>query len=383
MRPCLAMLACLALPAFADTPVTRVEVFASHESGAVGREERLTAVQGKGGLELRLKVTLGCEVEELDPVQIPREEWTALLELVDAYGLQSWNFLPRVAPDWGAQGYEILAKEAVSRRWTGPFDGWAPPMALHRRMAELAHALYPRIPLEFFKADRGPAKCRLRAWTNAGGLVHPPKHGGPMHDVEIEAWDDRKRMTVRSYDQGLMRESVIVLTAEKWDRLWAAATAPAIAAWDGKEGLFQTVDHAGGGLAVNGPDVRIRHAWNAPDLPSDEGPVGTFLKALGEAATPDPRGVELVGQKGVVSALIIDFAVVTPQTKHFPCKMGSATLEFRDMGDGKVELTVGGEIEMGKKPPVVYRVPRTEGLKKFENTATGPDLSSLEAFRQK
>ena len=210
MRPCLALLSFLALPALAQTPapVTRVEVFASHESGASVREERLTAVDGKGGLELRLKITVGGKVEESAPVEIPREAWLGLLETVAVYGLQEWDL-------------------------------------------------------------------------------------------------------------------------------------------------------------------------------GDEGPAGLLLTLLSWAGKYEMRGVELEGHEGMELAIVIDFAVVTPRTQVITRDVCYTNLAIREVSKDEVELTAVGYVKKVAKSPVVYRVPRSEGRKRFDHTATGLDLTSLEAFRQK
>ncbi|NUN50299.1 MAG: hypothetical protein HUU15_15920 [Candidatus Brocadiae bacterium] len=255
--------AVLAEPA---APVTRVEVFATHEFGRGGvREERLRVAAGKDGPILTLTIRTDGSATVYPSVAVPADAWIGLKTLVATYGLATWNLPPGVAHDWGQQGYEVAAKDVTSRSWTGPFPGWAPPLSLHRRMAELAHLLLPKQTLEFFPAKRGPADRRIRTWSLAGGLVFPPEHGGPMFEVELEVWGDVRTMTVRRNSAKGMKETVSEVTAGDWDRLWALATDPEVAAWD-PEKVFPIIDHGGGGLEVAEKGVAVLLQWG-PGMP--------------------------------------------------------------------------------------------------------------------
>ncbi|KAF0246110.1 MAG: hypothetical protein FD180_1022 [Planctomycetota bacterium] len=287
MRLALALTLIAALPALAEPGKGRfrsLEAWAEHGEPGVVRREGILLKSGPKGVELTLKVKNGCEVDDRDPVVITEAEWFAMDDFLHDRGILEWKEIPAAAPGWGSEGFAIEGAVSNSRSWTGPFAGYAPPVALQRRLARLAHAHFPEVPLEFFTARRGPPTRVIRAWTLAGGQVLAPKSGGPVREVEAEEWDDLRRVTVRQVENGAVTETVKELTAEAWDKLWAAASSKEVAAWDGKSDLLQTVGHGGGGLEVLGPDVRVELRWDAPNLPADSGVVGAVVKSLEPAA---------------------------------------------------------------------------------------------------
>jgi hypothetical protein len=79
--------------------------------------------------------------------------------------------------------------------------------------------------------------------------------------------------------------------------------------------------------------------------------------------------------------IAIDFGAANPQkTTIVYCGLGSTRFSLGSVSEKDCLLTVGGEIERGEKPVVIYRVPRTLGRRTFDNTTMGLDFSSLKEY---
>ena len=108
---------------------------------------------------------------------------------------------------------------------------------------------------------------------------------------------------------------------------------------------------------------------------------GQFCECMYRGGKLDAATTKVIGYASRWMA--IDFAAAHAQKGGMGGGLGSTWYTLGDVTADSCTLTVGGEVEMGKKEVVVYRVPRKLGRRTFDNSLTGLDLSPLDEYRVK